>query len=129
MKRAKIEIIPMIDTMFFLLVFFMLSSLAESRLLGININLPKASTSATESKVNLTITIPANEEIFVNNQRAALAAIPGLLQQDAGAAGVASQTVVINADMNVPHGLVVAAMDQARIAGAVHFAIATNAGS
>ena len=129
MKRAKIEIIPMIDTMFFLLVFFMLSSLAESRLLGLNINLPKASTSTQESKVNLTITIPRNESIYVNNQKTVLGAIPGLLQQDAGKAGVANQTVVINADMNVPHGLVVSAMDEARLAGAQHFAIATNSGS
>ena len=44
LKRTKIEIIPMIDTMFFLLVFFMLSSLALTRLNGLPVNLPRAST-------------------------------------------------------------------------------------
>ena len=41
LKRTKIEIIPMIDTMFFLLVFFMLSSLALTRLNGLPVNLPR----------------------------------------------------------------------------------------
>ena len=43
LKRTRIEIIPMIDTMFFLLVFFMLSSLALVRQNSIHVNLPKAS--------------------------------------------------------------------------------------
>ncbi len=42
LKRTRIEIIPMIDTMFFLLVFFMLSSLALVRLNGLPVNLPRA---------------------------------------------------------------------------------------
>ena len=43
LKRTRIEIIPMIDTMFFLLVLFMLSSLALTKLNGLPVNLPQAS--------------------------------------------------------------------------------------
>ena len=49
MRKAKIEIIPMVDTMFFLLVFFMLSSLALTRQNGLPVNLPKASTAPKRS--------------------------------------------------------------------------------
>jgi biopolymer transport protein ExbD len=41
-KKARIEIIPMIDTIFFLLVFFMISALSMSRFTGVQVNLPKA---------------------------------------------------------------------------------------
>ena len=57
LKRTKIEIIPMIDTMFFLLVFFMLSSLALTRLNGLPVNLPRASTAPKAAAVDLTITV------------------------------------------------------------------------
>ena len=41
-KKARIEIIPMIDTIFFLLVFFMISTLSMSQYRGMPVNLPKA---------------------------------------------------------------------------------------
>ncbi|HXF75351.1 MAG TPA: biopolymer transporter ExbD, partial [Methylomirabilota bacterium] len=43
-KKARIEIIPMIDTIFFLLVFFMISTLSMTRYSGLPVNLPKAAT-------------------------------------------------------------------------------------
>ena len=45
LKKTKIEIIPMIDTMFFLLVFFILASLEIIDLRGLNLNLPSATNS------------------------------------------------------------------------------------
>ena len=41
LKKARIEIIPMIDTIFFLLVFFMISTLSMSRFTGVQVNLPE----------------------------------------------------------------------------------------
>ena len=41
-KKARIEIIPMIDTIFFLLVFFMISTLSMTQFRGMAVNLPKA---------------------------------------------------------------------------------------
>ena len=45
MKKARIEIIPMIDTIFFLLVFFMFTSLSMVKMNGMNVSLPKDSAS------------------------------------------------------------------------------------
>src|SRR4051794_38084411 len=66
LKRTKIEIIPMIDTMFFLLVFFMLSSLALTKLMGLPVNLPQAVTAPKQNTQDLTITVDKNQNVFVN---------------------------------------------------------------
>ena len=47
-KKARIEIIPMIDTMFFLLVFFMISTLSMTLQKGMEVNLPKASSASDD---------------------------------------------------------------------------------
>jgi biopolymer transport protein ExbD len=126
LKRSKIEIIPMIDTMFFLLVFFMLSSLALTRLNGLPVNLPHASTAAKQAAVDLTITVDKNQQIFVNKEPVPVAELPTRLMEKAGPhADLTSTSVVINADAGVPHGLVVRCMDEARSIGVTHFAIAT----
>src|SRR5437016_5350943 len=66
LKRTKIEIIPMIDTMFFLLVFFMLSSLAMIKFNALPVNLPRASTAPHQKAADLTVTIDKNRHFFVN---------------------------------------------------------------
>ena len=68
LKHTKIEIIPMIDTMFFLLVFFMLSSLALTKLNGLPVNLPQASSAQKQQASDITITIDGGQHIFVNKQ-------------------------------------------------------------
>jgi len=129
LKRTKIEIIPMIDTMFFLLVFFILSSIGVIRLEGINVNLPRAQTGQQSSKpAELTVSIDNASNISINAQ----AVPPGtdigpLLVQAAGAnADLTQATVIISADRAVPHGLVVQCIDQARTVNISKFAIATT---
>lgn len=126
LKRTKIEIIPMIDTMFFLLVFFMLSSLALTKLMGLPVNLPKASTAPKQQPVDLTVTIDKDQRVYLNKQLIDIATLPAQLQEKAGTSTDLSTTsVIINADLTVPHGIVVRCMDEARTVGVTRFAIAT----
>ncbi len=127
LKRTKIEIIPMIDTIFFLLVFFMLSSLALVKLNGLPVNLPKAATATKQQANDLTITIDKDRRIYVNKEPVTLAQLGPVLIEKAGGASVdlSTASVVINADLTVPHGLVVSCIDGAREAGISRFAIAT----
>jgi len=130
LKRTKIEIIPMIDTMFFLLVFFMLSSLALTKMNGLPVNLPRAVTASKQPANELTITIDKNRQIFVNKEPVTLAELPDKLLEKSGGknADLSNASVIINADLTVPHGLVVNCIDDARSVGINRFSIATVPG-
>jgi biopolymer transport protein ExbD len=127
LKRTKIEIIPMIDTMFFLLVFFMLSSLALTKLNGLPVNLPRASTAPKQNVADLTITVDKDQQVFVNKERVLLDDLGTKLLEKAGGpnADLDQTSVIINADLTVPHGIVVRCIDESRAVGITHFAIAT----
>lgn len=126
LKRARIEIIPMIDTMFFLLVFFMLSSLALTKLNGLPVNLPQSATAPKQAPAELTITVDRNQKLYVNKVPVSFETLEPKLVESAGrGADLGQATVIINADASVPHGLVVRCIDGARSVGIVKFAIAT----
>lgn len=127
LKRTRIEIIPMIDTMFFLLVFFMLSSLALTRLNGLPVNLPRASAAPKQKTADLTLTIDKAGQVYVNKEPIPTEDVGTKLVEKAGGPNVdlATASVIINADMDVRHGLVVKCIDEARGVGITRFAIAT----
>ena len=126
LRKTKIEIIPMIDTIFFLLVFFMLSSLSLTHLRGFRVDLPSAATARSESVADVTLTIDKEQNLFLNKEPITL---EGLGQRLLGLVGsrAATATFVINADKVVPHGLVVRCIDASQAVGITHFAIATEA--
>ena len=122
--KARIEIIPMIDVIFFLLVFFMVSTLSMTINRGIPVNLPTAANSQKELRENLNLTLTQEGTIFLNKEpitlqdlgprvKTALAAEPELM-------------VILNADGDVRHQSVVEAMDELRMAGAARLAIAVK---
>lgn len=126
LKRTKIEIIPMVDTMFFLLVFFMLSSLALSKLVAMPVDLPKAgSASRIQDDNNLALSVDASGQIFVDRQPVTVDGLAEQIKSIAGSRNLADLTLVINADQKSSHGLVVQCIDKARLAGLSKFAIAT----
>jgi biopolymer transport protein ExbD len=57
MRKARIEIIPMIDTIFFLLVFFMFTSLSMVQMKGMGVSLPKDSSSASAQPKTVIVTV------------------------------------------------------------------------
>ncbi len=123
-EEAEIIIIPMIDTMMFLLMFFIVASLALAVQNGLPVNLPKAATGEKHSAQNVTLTVGPTGEIHLNTKPIALADETAELKT----LGVGETTlVIINADARVTHGVVTSVMDNARKAGVERFAIATQA--
>jgi biopolymer transport protein ExbD len=68
LKKTKIEIIPMIDTMFFLLVFFILASLNVIDVKGSQVDLPDSKNQDPQAPASLTVTIKQNGEVGINNK-------------------------------------------------------------
>lgn len=123
-KKARIEIIPMIDTMFFLLVFFMISTLSMTLQKGMEVNLPKASSAADDLPEQVTLTISDTGDLYFNKDRVAISELE-LRLHDLQYYGE-KPAVVINADEAVSHGKVIEVMDAVREAGIFNMAIATK---
>jgi len=122
-RRGRIEIIPMIDVMFFLLVTFMLASLSMQGLNSIRVNLPQGEAPNLQRKEPVTLTITKDSQIFLDKTPTTLAAMAFVLK---GMVQPGDAGVVVNADSAAPEGTVVQAMLQARRAGVEHFLIAVR---
>lgn len=123
-KKARIEIIPMIDTMFFLLVFFMISTLSMTLQKGMEVNLPKASSASDDLPEQVTLSISEKGDLFFNKDRCTISELE-LRLHDLLYYGE-KPAVVINADEAVSHGQVIEVMDAVREAGIFNMAIATK---
>lgn len=122
-RKGRIEIIPMIDVMFFLLATFMLASLSMQNLDSIKVNLPQGQAEKLKAEQTLILTLTGDSRILVNQTPVTLETLAATLRpliRDA------EQNVVVSADNDAPQGLVVQAMLRAREAGAVHFLIAVK---
>jgi biopolymer transport protein ExbD len=123
-KKARIEIIPMIDTIFFLLVFFMISTLSMTQFKGMPVNLPKAAAGQQAPAESAAVTIDKEGRLFLNEQAIDKAALgEALSRQLVKNPGI---LVVINADDGVQHGQVVEVMDIARGVNVAKMAIAVK---
>jgi biopolymer transport protein ExbD len=122
-RRGRIEIIPMIDVMFFLLVTFMLASLSMQSLNSITVNLPQGDAPNLEHKEPVTLTITKDSKIFLDKTPTTLSSMAFALK---AMLGEHAPGVVVNADSAAPEGIVVEAMLQARRAGVNQFLIAVK---
>jgi len=123
-KKARIEIIPMIDTIFFLLVFFMISTLSMAHYDGLPVNLPKAATGEQPPSESAAVTISPDGKIAIDKQEVERDQIATFLRRRLKSNP--ELVVLVNADERVEHGLVVDVMDQARQAGVAKMAIAVK---
>jgi biopolymer transport protein ExbD len=123
-KKARIEIIPMIDTIFFLLVFFMISTLSMAQYRGMPVNLPKTASGQQAPAESAAITIDKANQVFLDKRAVDKAELPDLLREQL--ANNPELLVVINADDSVEHGHVVEIMDIARSANVARMAIAVK---
>ena len=122
---AQINIVPMIDVIFAILTFFVMSTLFLTRQEGLPVNLPQASSAKKATQpAKVTLTVDKSGKLFLNKQPITL---------DKLEAGVKAKVeperplmVVLNADEGVNHGKIVAVMDKVRLVKGAKLAIATK---
>ena len=121
-RRGRIEIIPMIDVMFFLLATFMLTSLAMQRLDAVRVNLPRGVAERMAEDKSLTLSVTRTNQVFVNQQAVRLDQVTQAVARQLPRDG----NLVVAADDGAAHGVVVQAMLAARHAGVEHFLVAVH---
>lgn len=125
-KRARIEIIPLIDIVFFLLATFVMVSLSMVKNQGLPVNLPSASTGERQGRADTytAITITDKGEIYFNKSKIQLSELSQrfkelkLTQKD--------PFIVLNGDEKAILGKVVNVLDEARKEGIKRFAISSK---
>jgi len=122
-RKGRIEVIPMIDVMFFLLATFMLSSLSMQNLDSLQVNLPQGKAEKLKSDTPVTLTLTGDSKIFVNRTEVTLQTLAATLEPLLNSS---HQSVIVSADNIAPQGVVVQAMLQARSVGARSFLIAVK---
>jgi len=122
-RRGRIEIIPMIDVMFFLLVTFMLASLSMQNLHSLAVNLPQGHAAAMKPETPVTLTITRDSRILLDEVPVTLDTLATFLKPMLKGP---DSSVIVAADSAAPNGITVQAMIQCRDAGAQHFLIAVK---
>ncbi|HEX2279248.1 MAG TPA: biopolymer transporter ExbD [Candidatus Tectomicrobia bacterium] len=124
LEKARIEIIPMIDIIFFLLVFFMVSTLSMTINHGLPVNLPKAASSQQDLRETFNVTVMQDGTLFLNKEPTTLKELGQ--QVKTGLEKDPELVVIINADDQALHGAIVSVMDEVRLAGVSRLAIAVQ---
>lgn len=114
---------PMADIVFLLLIFFMLTSsfVLEP---GIDVKLPRAITAQDQIRQRHVLTITSGGSLLLDQEPVSFATLKRILEDTY--AGQESRLLIVRADSQVSHGLVVRALDIARQADVNQLAIATE---
>lgn len=120
-KRGRIEVIPMIDVMFFLLAAFMLASLSLQNLHSLAVNLPHGSAPLVHAARSVTMTVTRDGQILINQAGVTLDTLASALQPLISGKDT---NIIVAVDSAAPSGTVIQALLKARDAGAEHFLFA-----
>lgn len=123
---GALSLTPLIDVVFLLLIFFMVTTTFATQPAGIQVDLPRSSsTDVIPEGEDVALVLTADGGVQVDGEAVDLATLRQRLT--AAAAADPSTLVVIRADESLTHGRVVAVLDLVRDLGLTHFAIATEA--
>jgi biopolymer transport protein ExbD len=122
-SSAGLNMTPLIDMVFLLLIFFVLSSHFISEK-GFKIKLPKAISAQAQRNEQVTVFVNREGDVFLNDAQVQLDKLKALVNSELNKAD--SKTVVIKADEDVSLGLAVKVMDIAKEANADGLVISTK---
>ena len=122
LSKPEIIIIPMIDIMFFLLVFFMLSTLYMVNLKTVDINMPQAAHAETQLKVTYVVTMKKDGSLWLEDKAIGeQELLTKVAQQQAHNPQFA---VVVRADQTLDYGMVMGLLDKIKGAGVTKVGLA-----
>lgn len=120
---SEINITPLTDVMLVLLVIFMVTT-PLLVMQSFKIKLPKAVSAETETGKGITLSIATGGVIYLNNKTVKMEGLFDSIRLELKT--TSDKTIIIKADKDIPHGMVVKVLDTAKKAGAEKLSIATE---
>ena len=111
-SENKINILPMIDIIFAILSFFIISSLFLTRIDSIKVNLPESSTAISEKNKSLMISINSDEQIYFEEKLITINNLSRLVKSSLGE--LENSLIILRADTLVRHGFIIKVLDELR---------------
>ena len=122
-NKNKIDILPMIDIIFSILAFLIISSLYLTRIETVSVELPKAIHSITQKKKFINISIDKSGNLFINKIRTEL---QDLKVNVVNLTNENNNLLVLNADENISHGYVISVLDVLRSIDGLKIGLSTK---
>lgn len=120
---VSINITPLVDMVFILLIFFIATS-SFVKETGVEVRRPRAKTAITQEQASILVAVTKEGEIWINKERVDIRSLRGVIERLQAENPEAA--AVILADQDARAGLVVQALDQARLAGVQNVAVAAT---
>jgi len=120
-RTTDINISPLIDLVFLLLIFFLVTT-SFVKETGIDVNRPTASTAMPKEKGNILIGVDSDGRVFLEGRQIDIRSVQAHIERCL--AENPEGSIVIVADKNSYTGIVIRVMDQCRLAGAKNISIA-----
>ena len=125
-SKPEIIIIPMIDIMFFLLVFFMMSTLYMVNLKTVDVNMPQAEHAETQMNATYLVTMKKDGSLWLEDKRMEEETL--LKQAQVENKKNTKFALVLRADQDLDYGMIISLLDKFKSAGITRFALAAEAG-
>jgi len=114
-RKPRIEMLPLIDIVFLLLVFFIYAMLSMAVHRGMKVVLPSSSTAKIDKHLELSVTIRSDGTVYVDKEQVPLELLTEALKRKAGSDNEAG--VLLFADRNLPYQQLFGVLDRIRMAG------------
>lgn len=125
-NHPELMIIPMIDIIFFLLVFFMMSTLSMVQQQTIPVSLPQATAAQQDKPSSINVTVLENGSVMFNQEEIPLSLLAKRVNLEMGKQ---SDTVfILRGDKQAAYGQVVVVLDELKKAGAQRVSVAVEKG-
>ncbi|GGO72276.1 MULTISPECIES: ExbD/TolR family protein [Bowmanella] len=122
-EEATIDMTPMLDIVFIMLIFFIVTT-SFVKEAGIEVNKPKAEQATKQKSANIFIAINENGEVWMDKRMVDVERVSANIERLL--AEQPTDVVIVQADVEAKHGVVVEVMDQIKAAGIDRISVAAK---
>ncbi len=124
-RRARIEMLPLIDIVFLLLVFFIYAMMSMAVHRGMNVALPESSTAGNEKNPKISVSVTADGSVYVDKASVSPESLTAVLKEKAAGDGQAG--AMLFADRELPYQTLFRVLDQIQMAGITKISLQARA--